>query len=351
MRMTAVTVGGAISEVTGAEAMAAGIEINPRLVRGTAFNAIFLLCCIITEQTVAGHHWLPRILLEMPQYPLALPTVILILLAIRQKNRLLIGWNVVSLLLFVEFLLGFNVPFGSDPNPTGTTFRIISYNIRHGAEGIEPIAKIIQEEQVDVICLQETDAHRLHPDPVPLLKQLFPGWHFARAADVTTISRYPFRSTRTHPLSPATHRVILETIIDINGRHLTVFNLHYAVRPQAIPRKQVSWLTYMHNKARLATEQTGAVIRAAAVAPKPILIAGDFNNPPRGPLYRTIATWYRDAFREAGWGFGYTLVTRFPYMRVDYCFLSEGLAVKRCYVPRVYASDHFPVVVEAVLIR
>lgn len=270
IQKTAPTAGGAILGVTEAEEMVAGIKSNPRLARGTALNALFLFCIILTEHTVAGHHWLPRIILEMPQYPLALPTLILLLLAIHQKKRLLIGWNVVCLLMFVEFLLGYNVPFGRHPDRAGTTVRIISYNIRHGAQGIEPIANILQRQQADVICLQETDAHRLYPDPVPLLKQFFPSWHVARVADVTTISRYPFRSTRTHPLSPATHRVILETVIDIDGSHLTVFNLHYAVRPQAIPRKQVSWLTYMHNKARLATEQSSQMfLRTACLCIRP----------------------------------------------------------------------------------
>jgi len=358
LQKRAVRAAGAISEATVVEPMAAEDAMEgaikrsaSRLSRGTAFNTLFLLTVILTEQFIAGDHWLPRILLEIPQYPFVLPTLLLLLLAIRQKKRLLIGWNLFTLLMFVEFLLGFNIPLERQEDTQGIALRIISYNIRHGAEGIRSIAKIIQEQQIDVICLQETDADRLYPDPVPRLKPHFPGWYIARHADVATISRYPILSTRTHPLSSATQRVILETLLDVEGKRLTIFNLHYAVRPQAIPRRQVGYLTYMHNKARLATEQTETVIRTARTAQKPLLIIGDFNNPPRGPLYRQFASQYRDAFREIGWGFGYTLAVRFPYTRLDYCFLSEGLAVKQCFVPRVYASDHFPVAVEIVILR
>lgn len=78
------------------------------------------------------------------------------------------------------------------------------------------------------------------------------------------------------------------------------------------------------------------------------IIAGDFNMPPRGVVYRRIAGQYRNAF-SAGNGFGYTYRSSLPVLRIDHIFLSPDLRPVRCRTIGTRVSDHRPVVAEVEL--
>jgi endonuclease/exonuclease/phosphatase (EEP) superfamily protein YafD len=80
-------------------------------------------------------------------------------------------------------------------------------------------------------------------------------------------------------------------------------------------------------------------------------VAGDFNNPPRGVLYRRMSVQLSDSFRAAGGGFGYTFRSDFPAMRIDYIWCAPGVRVVRCRTVRSRASDHLPVIADIRLPR
>jgi endonuclease/exonuclease/phosphatase family metal-dependent hydrolase len=58
----------------------------------------------------------------------------------------------------------------------------------------------------------------------------------------------------------------------------------------------------------------------------------------------------RDAQLVAGGGLENTFATTFPFLRIDYIFLSSEFEVLRADVPRTpltrVASDHYPVIAE-----
>ena len=74
----------------------------------------------------------------------------------------------------------------------------------------------------------------------------------------------------------------------------------------------------------------------------PLIVAGDFNTPPRGELYATLASRFTDAFAQAGWGFGNTYSSRWPVVRIDHVWFSSDVQAVRAWVPPVMASDHRP---------
>lgn len=81
-------------------------------------------------------------------------------------------------------------------------------------------------------------------------------------------------------------------------------------------------------------------------SPHPVLLCGDFNELPNSYLYRTITNRLNDSFQEVGFGFGSTLISRVPGLRIDYVFHSPDIKPVSHKVIHRELSDHFPVFFE-----
>ena len=81
-------------------------------------------------------------------------------------------------------------------------------------------------------------------------------------------------------------------------------------------------------------------------SPHQTLLCGDFNEVPNSYFYRTISGRLSDSFLEVGSGFGTTLISRLPAIRIDYVFHSSNIkAVSHTIIQREL-SDHYPVLFE-----
>lgn len=309
-------------------------------------NGLFLAIVVAAQQWGRGDFWLLKEVIDAPPFIWAVPSLMLILIALIKRQRKMAWANLVILGVSQWILMGVNLPLPESSIEKTASARVLSYNIQCAKQGIEPVVGTIQRLNADLICLQETQNNRMDLTLPQTLRERFPGWHIAEGGDVMTLSRFPILATKTHALSPKTNRVILETTIEVQGERLTVLNLHYAVKPSHLLRSQMSLADYFHHKAALAEEQTQSVLQVASQTSAPFILVGDFNLPARGILYREFSRRYRDAFRAVGWGPGYTILSRFPYARIDYVWLSEGVSAKRCYVVFAKSSDHFPLIAE-----
>src|SRR5207248_530754 len=110
-----------------------------------------------------------------------------------------------------------------------------------------------------------------------------------------------------------TGRVILETVLAVNGKRLTVLNVHLstAATGATLTRRSMPLPAYLRHTAAVRWEQVTTLLRVAGDR-SPLLIAGDFNNPPRGRLYGRLTGRFQDAFSAAGWGLGDTFPSGFP---------------------------------------
>jgi endonuclease/exonuclease/phosphatase (EEP) superfamily protein YafD len=84
-------------------------------------------------------------------------------------------------------------------------------------------------------------------------------------------------------------------------------------------------------------------------AASPVL-AGDFNLPADSAIYRRYWSGYRDAFAEAGLGFGYTEWPQVRLLsfgiRIDHVLAGSGWRCRRCWVGPDVGSDHLPLLAE-----
>jgi endonuclease/exonuclease/phosphatase family metal-dependent hydrolase len=237
--------------------------------------------------------------------------------------------------------------------------RLMTFNIHHGvgADGLldlERVASVIDETGADVVCLQEVDRHwgarsGFVDQPAWLAGRL--SVHAAYGANVdldppvpgaprrgygmATLSAFPVRH-RVHTLLMRSlggeQRGLLEVSLDIDGRILRVLNTH---------------LEYGSQVERL--EQAAAIAGAVTDGPAPVVLLGDLNAGPSSPEVARLSDVLSDAWDTAGVGSGFTFDAVSPHRRIDYVMVGNGVAVGSARVLPTHASDHRPVVVDALL--
>jgi endonuclease/exonuclease/phosphatase (EEP) superfamily protein YafD len=244
------------------------------------------------------------------------------------------------------------VPVGRWRGVEGTTLRVMTWNVHFGSSGVDRLIRALERFQPDVVCLQEAKAYRQRRDPVPELREAFPQWHWARQGEFVVASRFPLVTSRPRPLSDRKGlRPSLAVTLQAKGTTLTVFNVHWSTAATSTNltrnlRQPESYLKHSH---QVRMKQAEGVRRLVAEARGPVLVAGDFNTPPRSQPYRRLTAALQDCFARGGWGWGYTYRSDRPILRIDYVFASPEVKVRRCFVPRIGGSDHRPVVADVVL--
>ncbi|MEI6695887.1 MAG: endonuclease/exonuclease/phosphatase family protein [Bacteroidota bacterium] len=83
-------------------------------------------------------------------------------------------------------------------------------------------------------------------------------------------------------------------------------------------------------------------------SPYPVLVCGDFNDPPVSYAYHIVSQNLKDAFIESGRGIGNSYNGKFPSFRIDYILHSSEFSAYDFEVKKADYSDHFPVVARIV---
>jgi endonuclease/exonuclease/phosphatase (EEP) superfamily protein YafD len=233
-------------------------------------------------------------------------------------------------------------------------FTVMTYNL--GFEHAMPrqLVDTIADEGADIVAVQE-----LVPATAALVRERLGGaypYQIAEPGAKTNglLSRYPILHSRW--FTPAGDgRPAIDAVLDVGGAPVRVIVAH----PEP---PGVSWLDGelplpigLHDD-RVQAELAD-VARRAAGSSVPVLFAGDFNMTDQSRTYRALARVLDDAYREAGWGFGFTFPFELrvngrqvpgPFARLDYVFHSDGLCPQWARVHCRPGSDHCALVVRFV---
>jgi endonuclease/exonuclease/phosphatase family metal-dependent hydrolase len=219
-----------------------------------------------------------------------------------------------------------------------TDITVLSYNIRALRDDAEAVSAVMRACAPDIVCVQEAPR--------------FFRWRSKRAAIarkdglvVATADRPAglliLVSVRTQVVStsswllsksPSLHqRGICAARVRIGGVSLDVASVHMSLDDDERGRH----LTELWSA--LPADHTSLVV------------AGDVNEGPDGPVWRELAATLPDAWETQGSGSGHTFSAKAPHKRIDGVFVGRGFEVVECRavddVPGVqYASDHLPVV-------
>lgn len=231
----------------------------------------------------------------------------------------------------------------------------MTYNIHHGRglDGevdLERIAKLIREQDVDLVALQEVDKGTERTERIDIAARLaeLTEMHFVFEKNIdfqggeygnAILSRRPIiDSINLHykMLRPGEQRGLLSAVIGFGDQTITFISTHLDYRPD--PSERISNMGEIENFVSVS-------------AGNPIIIAGDFNDPPGGTVHLRMKKMFIDSWEVAGQGDGFSFSSEEPKSRIDYIYLSPKTSwnVSDAKVIPSESSDHLPLVIEATL--
>lgn len=97
------------------------------------------------------------------------------------------------------------------------------------------------------------------------------------------------------------------------------------------------------------SEQSKLVKSHMEDSPFPIILTGDFNDPPTSYTYKTMIKDMSDAFTVKGAGVSSTYAGRIPLLRIDYIMLDSHFEILTYDRLKVPYSDHYPITSSVIL--
>jgi len=292
-----------------------------------------------------GDEWEPAtIVMFGPLWLLVLPPAALVVAAVffnRRALRPLIPALIVTAGPVTDLCVPWR-PLVAD-TPTGPRLRVMTCNMHYSKVPSDPLDLLVDETGPDVVALQEW---RTGLESAVLSER---GWHTHRVPGLFLASRYPIRrfdhlGNQSTGVQGSVGRYELDTPAGV----VTVFSLHLASPREGLGEavKGHAELNAVAENSELRWVQSRAVAEAAARTAGPLVLVGDFNTPPPSAIFREVWGRYRNAFSDAGWGWGYTFWARISAVRIDHIFLGGGGHATRCWIGPNIGSPHRPVLAD-----
>ncbi len=282
------------------------------------------------------------------------PLLLLLPLAILSRSRAALGACLAVAAAYLASYGPLYLPRPAAAAPAaGGALSVMTLNLGPRRSQPERLVAAIAGEAADVVGVEEVYAARARA----LRSALGQGYAYAildpYRGEVGLLSRYPIQEQEW--FQPAGFgRTALRATLDVDGKALHVFVLH--PYPPGIERcRECRFPIRVDDYGR--AQQMADVVRRARALQGPVVVLGDMNMSELSPAYAQLAASFRDAYREAGWGFGFTFPAGLhvhgvaapgPLFRIDYIFYSAGLRATAAHVGYGGSTDHCYVVARLV---
>lgn len=281
-------------------------------------------------------------------------------LAIVPLLAIIIGWKFIG--------ITFQLP---KKDEGGEGLSVLSYNVALFAydkngnwrENNKNIIKWLQENPSDIKCLQEfyQDASTPSHNAVKQLGkelgyeytyQIIEGKPNARSYGMAIFSRYPIIN-EGKVIDNKRNNGVIFVDVKVDKDTLRIYNAH--LESMSIESENLNNLDGIKENYRetLRKLKRGQVIRASQLgileehmgnSPYVNILAGDFNEVPYSFTYFNLKKTMKNAFEEAGSGFGFTYNKVLFFLRIDNIFFDEPLKIKQFKThTEVDYSDHYPI--------
>jgi len=341
----------------------------------TALGSLALLAALAVARLTPFTGWWPVEALDTFALYAFAPFLVLPVLALLFWSRALTILTIIVLAFFGQQFgtqtlgaVGLLAPAAVTAQESRPRVRILTLNLHSPNSDPTQYVPLIRELKPDVIMLQEVTAA------------------FERAFDRVLGNEYPYsvragtdtahQGAGTWSRLPLAEREVLRPTSVVDDDHEN--NTMHRVRLLAAPGQDV-WLYNVHLANPAAgkegrrmqimgldsserNDELAWLIRETANLQRPYILAGDFNSAAGSYPHRHFPTVWRDAFGEAGRGFGHTFPSPstvggrlrtfsalLPMLRIDYVLTSPVLEPVRAWTERVPGTDHMAVVADVAL--
>lgn len=324
------------------------------------WSRLSIAFCVIHVAGVLVFFALRTILPRWP-WPLALlndlvpilfvPLLLTFPLALLARSKKALMASLVVLSLFVAIYGPFFLPrLRPAIASAGRTLTVMSFNIYYDHPNPDQAVAAIEAEDADIVVLQE-----LLPPTAELLRQRMSHRYpymllEPDMSDTGLLSRYPISDSEWFRMAED-GKTAIHAILDVDGMPVHIFAVHPP--PPGLFWHGGGWLSvdlFVEQRDRQIVD----LARRVADVEGTVLAVGDFNMTDQSRSYAQMATLLKDAYREAGWGFGFTfpngerigrLVIPGALVRIDYVFHSNDLYAERARVDCGGGSNHCYLVV------
>lgn len=287
-------------------------------------------------------------------------------------SALIIGYEHINRLVQPGF-------FVAGENRDSETIRVMSYNVRlfdlynwtGNLKTRDSIFKLLIQESPDVLCLQEyfhsDEGSFQNNDTIKKMLSLpFATIRYGitlRKTDhwgLATFSRYPIVNSGTVFYTEGKTNFCLFSDLKIGSDTIRVYNLHFQsnhFKPgdyefienvneedrEGLLKGSKNILRRIRKAVRIRASQAEELAVHVKGSPYPVVLCGDFNDPPFSYAYQVVRGNMKDAWIEEGSGFGGTYTGLPLRLRIDYILHSPKLETVWFKTANNRLSDHYPI--------
>lgn len=281
--------------------------------------------------------------------------------AVQFKKRMILSGLV--LLMGITFINKFYKFATKDYPEADKDFSVMSYNVRlfnvfewlDRDDVPENILAFINEKNPDILCIQEFSNSANIDLKVYRHRYIFMGGNKIKTGQAI-FSKFPIIDQGNIAFPNSNNNVVFadikkgKDIIRVYNMHLQSIKISPDVNEinENIDAINQGKSQKLFNRISIAFKQQQQQAEMIKEHKKdclyPIIICGDLNNSAFSYVYRNIKGKLKDAFEEAGKGFGPTYKFRYYPARIDYIFADDNMTVKKFEsFPEFENSDHYPI--------
>ena len=314
-------------------------------------------------------------------YPLLMILNILFIIywGLQLKKRALYSL-IVILAGWVQLHSFFQFRFKDQTGDPGKRIKVMSYNVKvfdlynwsHNKETRRRIFSLLDSISADITCFQEffsRDSSEFNNLGILTMKQKTKHVHVEYTTTVqriqhwgiATFSKYPIVAKGKVNFGYRSNNICIYTDIKTGKDTIRVYNMHlqsiafgaddYQYMDDLEKNKQTEDIEHSKNISKRLkkafikrSKQAELIHESISKSPYPVIVCGDFNDTPSSYTYSTISKNLKDAFIEAGRGFGKSYTGKFPSFRIDYILHSPLFTAYDFKTIHEELSDHYPVV-------
>jgi vancomycin resistance protein VanJ len=299
-------------------------------------------------RSIVGDEWLPLSLFNSFAHLLFLPALLMIPLCLLFRRVRVIILLLPPLVAFLLSYAPFFMPRTSVALADAPRLSLMTYNIKAQVDNLDAFLNVVRNSGADIVFLQELSVsaserieaefqeiyphQALHPQPDP-------SW-----SGMGVLSRFAIETDDYWKVYFGHQRVS----INVNGQPVTLYNTHPV--PPFSPSNVL-----LRGYEQREQELVDIISRISDESEEvPLILAGDMNMTDQSSDYRRVSVLLTDAYREVGWGMGFTFpnfselnpsLAFLPALaRIDYVFHNSHFqAAEARVMPDSGGSDHYPV--------